>query len=587
MAISTGTSRPLLAQIGMTTQTEDSRNQPKANAYNEPGPAVTALDGAQCQVVQRKEHPGGDIGSLKVSSRESCCQACGQDSRCVTAAFCGGDTCFMKDRTASAATDNDVCDAIIAHPELVNNPWLPNDPDVEKIIEAMPDNQKNKHKHGAWELLKQRIRYNAAMWSKMNVTFPSLPAKPVRILMLYSPTVLYGMDWHTGEHLQWGDLIYALARLGHKVYIPAKYNWKRWREHHAEWDMIVTDYGGVSELWRAKAKLEKTGGSVEQKATLEANIQALRCKLRVVDTFGTSEEFNNINRPKMSKKMPPALGIRLDQYWSYYPQVGPRSTFIGFTVTNHDFGFAAAATKPAPERRWKALLWGKHPPYMGLERNKGWLQAISKHIDIVATIDSEALESGEFADTLPDFIENRGILQASEYFDLLRSSALLIGVGQPFWGNAPLDALQQGVMTLMPSFHPSVGRCQQCVHLLPGIGDDSDEGKAVKGRFDNMPNRIAFSSQNPYVERLGEPDVYMLPLDAHTGNLTIVQQVLARARAYFEGRVAAGQVFPSRLPEIWKPQAFVNRLSEVMQRNSLCGGTRNAAFLAFTYAYVF
>ena len=94
--------------------------------------------------------------------------------------------------------------------------------------------------------------------------------------------------------------------------------------------------------------------------------------------FHNVQEFNNINRPKMSKKMPPALGIRLDQYWSYYPQVGPRSTFIGFTVTNHDFDFAAAATRPPPERRWKALLWGKHPSYMGLERNKGWLQAISK-----------------------------------------------------------------------------------------------------------------------------------------------------------------------------------------------------------------
>jgi hypothetical protein len=546
------------------------------------GPAVPLSPSGQCTAHAGHEHPGGDIETVKVSSAELCCEACSKDTACVSAAFCGGDTCFMKDRTAAPATVNDQCVAVVAKPELLNNPWLPNDSDVEKIIEAIPGNTKNKHKQGAWELLKERIRYNARMWSKMGVTFPSQnTTTPLRILLLNSPCVLYGMDWHTGEHLQWGDIIYTLVRLGHKVFIPGKYHWKQWKGDHSQWDMILTDYGGVFELWRVKDKLKKVG-TPEDVARFEEQLVAIRCKLRVLDTFGTDAVHNDLDRPKMSKKMPPALGIRLDQYWSYYPKVGPRSTFIGFTTTDHDFGTAAAAAAtPAPERKWRALLWGKSPTYMGLERNTEWLQAISEHIDIVATIEKDALESGDFADTLPDFIENRGVLEASEYFDLLRSSALLIGVGQPFWGNAPLDALQQGVMTLMPSFNPPLGACESCTKSIPLEPADSKVSTDTKNRFTNMPNRIPFTSQNPYIEHLGMPDTYMLPLDAHVSNKTLVANTLATVKSEWHTRLADALAkgggpgkeapFPSRLPDIWMPQKFVNRLSTVMQRASYCG----------------
>ncbi len=543
----------------------------------------------QCHFEPRTELRGGDLSTVKVHSQEECCEECAKEKQCAAAAFCGGDTCFMKDRTAGPEVYNPQCTNVIARPELVNDPWLPNDPDVEKVIEAMPDNQKSTHKHGAWELLKKRIRHNDHMWSKMNVTFPSQrPKEAVRILLLASPYAQYGMDWHTGEHLQWGDIIYTLVRLGHKVYVAGKYNWKQWKADHSQWDMIVTDYGGVSQLWKSRTKISAAKNPSNDLHSNEALLTALRCKLRIVDTFGTSEEFNKDGRKGVSKKMVPALGIRLDQYWSYYPQVGPRSTFVGFTITDHDFG-STAATNPAPQRTWKAVLWGKHPSYMGLERNKEWLRAISNEIDIVATIDSEALESGDFADTLPDFIDNRGILDPLEYFALLRSSALLIGVGQPFWGNAALDALQQGVMTLLPTFHPPLGHCEDCIQHFPGQDAETAEAKSLKGRFENMPNRFPLTSQNPYIENVGEPDVYSLSLSAHKRNASQVQHTLARARAQFERRSATGKAFPSRLPPIWEPQAFVNRLSKIMQRHGLCAGRRITAismFVLYLYACV-
>ena len=95
------------------------------------------------------------------------------------------------------------------------------------------------------------------------------------------------------------------------------------------------------------------------------------------------------------------------------------------------------------------MLWGKHPNYMELSHNTPWLKAISEHIPIVATVEQAALK-GEFETAMPTFIDNKGVLTKQEYVELLRSSALLIGIGEPYWGNAPLDALEEGMMVLLP-----------------------------------------------------------------------------------------------------------------------------------------
>ena len=108
---------------------------------------------------------------------------------------------------------------------------------------------------------------------------------------------------------------------------------------------------------------------------------------------------------------------------------------------------------------------------------------------------------------------------------------MLIGVGQPFWGNAPLDALQQGLMVLLPRFRPPIGSCEECVTHMAGQPADSKDSQFLKTKFQNMPNRLPLTSQNPYIESLGQPDVWMLPLDAHTDNTSTVANQLAAVRA--------------------------------------------------------
>ena len=59
----------------------------------------------------------------------------------------------------------------------------------------------------------------------------------------------------------------------------------------------------------------------------------------------------------------------------------------------------------------------------------------------------------------------------------------------------------------------------------------SKDSQFLKTKFQNMPNRLPLTSQNPYIESLGQPDVWMLPLDAHTDNTSTVANQLAAVRA--------------------------------------------------------
>ena len=139
-----------------------------------------------------------------------------------------------------------------------------------------------------------------------------------------------------------------------------------------------------------------------------------------------------------------ACCLRAD--WSYYPSVAPGSTFIGFTVANSSVLTLRSAVT-TPTRKWQAVLWGKSPAYMQLQQNAPLLKAISEHIDILATVDiGTSTELEVWGPELAAIVENRGVLDTVAYVQLLQQSALLIGVGQPFYGNAALDALQQGMM---------------------------------------------------------------------------------------------------------------------------------------------
>lgn len=68
---------------------------------------------------------------------------------------------------------------------------------------------------------------------------------------------------------------------------------------------------------------------------------------------------------------------------------------------------------------------------------------------------------GTVSDNLPDFdnlIINHGVLTGPDLHALMRRAKIFLGLGFPFEGPAPLEAIASGVVFINPSFNPPKSR---------------------------------------------------------------------------------------------------------------------------------
>lgn len=309
--------------------------------------------------------------------------------------------------------------------------------DQRLLAKAKPTGA-NRDMQGAWDIVWERIIENIADPAWQNVTYPT-PATPteagvvregaaapaaqqggdaLRILILDGAVLRFKMNWHTGEHLQWADIIFALTQMGHQVYVADAISWTYWYRTPGDWDLVITDYASLGSDWRSSSH-------ARQSAAKKSAQEKLRCKLRVLDTFGTSSEFN------YGKDAPgrPALQIKTEQFYGYYPDVAPGSTFIGFTVSSQASRRQQNTLLPgSAPKKWQAVIWGKSASYLNLDYYDTWLKQISTQIPILSTLAGPDEELNN-----KSYITNLGILPKQQYWDLLHESALLIGLGQPYW----------------------------------------------------------------------------------------------------------------------------------------------------------
>lgn len=121
-------------------------------------------------------------------------------------------------------------------------------------------------------------------------------------------------------------------------------------------------------------------------------------------------------------------------------------------------------------------------------------------------------------------------------------------------GNAPLDALLHGLMVLLPSYDPPIGRCARCVLSPQGLDDGLT--KHTTNRFKGQPNDLALISQNPYISALGAPDAWTV--DVQRADVT--ESALQQMKSEYESRQSNGGyelAQRSRLPLNWTVPAFL------------------------------
>ncbi|XP_073230424.1 alpha-1,6-mannosylglycoprotein 6-beta-N-acetylglucosaminyltransferase A-like isoform X3 [Porites lutea] len=246
-----------------------------------------------------------------------------------------------------------------------------------------------------------------------------------------------------GELVQWCDLISALYILGHDLTVgfqvgdipsslvnPASDGCVR-ETLTDGLDLIFTDIMGVFII------AERSG----------PDYSLHKCKMRVLDSFGTDAEFNYKHyKGKIPGGRSPwgDIDLQLPQFLTMYPH-SPDNSFLGFAVPQR----AKKDKEPLQKTKTRkaALVYGKDPQFW--EGHGDYINAVKTYFNEVhATLGGTEESRKKFR--VPEYVINHGIVNITTLIDLLDSSKVFVGLGQPYEGPAALEALANGCFFINP-----------------------------------------------------------------------------------------------------------------------------------------
>ena len=99
------------------------------------------------------------------------------------------------------------------------------------------------------------------------------------------------------------------------------------------------------------------------------------------------------------------------------------------------------------------------------------------------------------------FQNNHPGLNSTQFFEVLEGAKIFIGLGFPFEGPSPIEALQAGCYFINPIWEPPIGRSLD--------GENSKE--YIRGFFSNKPTVRQLESQVPYLATINRNRVKTIP----------------------------------------------------------------------------
>ncbi|CAL8096287.1 unnamed protein product [Calicophoron daubneyi] len=323
-----------------------------------------------------------------------------------------------------------------------------------------------------------------------------------------------------GELVQWTDLLASLYLLGHSVTISMEVKF-------------------IKNLLISKAMLpcQTTGNVFDLVYTDIVGYRQLKpilsipsCRFRILDSFGTEAPFNHGTQ----KSTWGGLHLNLKQFYTLFPH-SPDNSFLGFVVER--VNRSSARPPVSPSRKPIALVYGKEA-YMWKDREE-YLHVLDEFFEIYGNVmDPKKLKSFDFV-----HIHSRPHGQA--YNDLLTSAEVMVGLGFPFEGPAPLEALANGLVFLNPRFSPPVGPKNNKF-------------------FENKPTSRSLTSQHPYLENfVGEPYSYLVDMN----NATQIRSTVRRLIEYLMTNDIVGY-----RPFEFSPAGFLERINAYLVHQQFCWG---------------
>ncbi|CAH8486590.1 unnamed protein product [Schistosoma curassoni] len=317
-----------------------------------------------------------------------------------------------------------------------------------------------------------------------------------------------------GELVQWTDLIGALYILGHNITITFEAVEAKLKLLHPysnsipcqvennKYDLIYTDIIGFRNL-------------------KGMNIRTPLCKFRILDTFGTEALYNR------KKELWSGLHLNLQQFYTFFPH-SPDNTFLGFVAE-----ILPPKSKFSHQSSFKpvALVYGKEA-YMWSNKTN-YLRILSDYFELHGNVMDNV-------DKLPKFVYIHQMQYGQPYLELMSKAQIMIGLGFPYEGPAPLEAIANGLIFLNPRFDPPHGRSSQAF-------------------FAHKPTSRSLTSQHPYIENhIGEPYSYLVDMDNETQIRLTIKRILTN--------ISNGTYRPHE----YSPWGLLERLNAYLTRQNIC-----------------
>ncbi|XP_004626430.1 alpha-1,6-mannosylglycoprotein 6-beta-N-acetylglucosaminyltransferase A [Octodon degus] len=473
---------------------------------------------------------------------------------------CEGKIKWMKDMWrsdpcyADYGVDGSTCSFFIYLSEVENwcphLPWRAKNPyeeaDHNSLAEIRTDfnilyNMMKKHEEFRW--MRLRIRRMADAWiqaikslaEKQNLEKRKRKKVLVHLGLLtkesgfkIAETAFSGGP--LGELVQWSDLITSLYLLGHDIRISASL-----AELKEIMKKVVGNRSGCPTVGDRIVELIYIDivGLAQFKKTLGPSWVHYQCMLRVLDSFGTEPEFNHANYAQSKGHKTPwgKWNLNPQQFYTMFPHT-PDNSFLGFVVEQH-LNSSDIHHINEIKRQNQSLVYGKVDSFW--KNKKVYLDIIHTYMEVHATV------YGSSTKNIPSYVENHGILSGRDLQFLLRETKLFVGLGFPYEGPAPLEAIANGCAFLNPKFNP------------PKSSKNTDF-------FIGKPTLRELTSQHPYAEVfIGRPHVWTVDLNNQEEVEDAVKAIL-------------NQKIEPYMPYEFTCEGMLQRINAFIEKQDFCHG---------------
>ncbi|CAG5119179.1 unnamed protein product [Candidula unifasciata] len=339
-----------------------------------------------------------------------------------------------------------------------------------------------------------------------------------------------------GELVQWSDLISTLYILGHEITVTSEV------EQLVE---ILNHVPAAKTPCQSRKELPvhliytDIMGLIQFKKRLKAGYAKFSILLNIL----TSTNMKNGRQKMVQCCLYPhqlisywgRIVIKRFQLLEFFVSHSPDNSFMGFVVDR-----VLNDSDTLNNKSNIAVVYGKND-YMW-EGKKAYLDVIHSRLEVHGTVYEDPQQKLKH---VPDYVINHGILTGVDLHKLLQKAKIFVGLGFPYEGPAPLEAIANGAVFLNPKFDPP---------------HSSKNNKFFKGK----PTQREIVSQHPYAETfIGEPYVYTININNTKEVAAIVDRILSNNK------------FSSFLPYEYTEEGMLQRMNVFIENQNFCSFQRN------------